>query len=74
MANPQTSDFLATEPILWLPSKVWFKYLAARVEELEMLQRRLQQIHPPNYGVLTSLVCYLIREVTSTQLIPPAHV
>ena len=39
-----------------------------------MLQRRLQQIHPPNYGVLTSLVCYLIREVTSTQLIPPAHV
>ncbi|RPD72320.1 hypothetical protein L226DRAFT_438871, partial [Lentinus tigrinus ALCF2SS1-7] len=71
----KTREFLETEPIVWIPSDIWFRYLAARTEELEMLQRRLFNMdpRPPNYGVLTSLVCYLIREVTSTDIIPPAH-
>lgn len=31
-------------------------------------------LQPPNYAILTSLICHLIREVSSTHTIPPQHV
>ncbi|KAI0667341.1 hypothetical protein C8Q78DRAFT_982564, partial [Trametes maxima] len=70
----KSHSFLATNPILWIKSDLWFGYLAARVETIQSLQIRLSMLQPPNYGVLTSLLCHLIREVSSTHLIPPQHV
>ena len=74
LISPQSRSFLQANPILWVKSELWFGYLAARVECLQYLQIRLASIQPPNYGVLTSLLCHLIREVSSTHLIPPKHV
>ena len=73
-ASLQTYKFLESQPILWVKSDVWFSYLATRIEELQYLQVRLRNLKPPNYGVLTSLISHLIREVTSTHTIPPSHV
>lgn len=44
------------------------------MDELQHLQVRINRQKPPNRGVLTSLLCHLIKEVSSTDLIPPAHV
>lgn len=60
--------------MVWIPSALWFEYLAVRVDELEYAQLRVNRQNPPNRGVLTSLLCHLIREVSSTDLIPAAHV
>ncbi|EIW51258.1 uncharacterized protein TRAVEDRAFT_54722, partial [Trametes versicolor FP-101664 SS1] len=70
----KTKQFLACNPILWVKSQHWFGYLAARVEVLQSLQIRLSMLQPPNYAILTSLICHLIREVSSTHTIPPQHV
>ncbi|KAI0323641.1 hypothetical protein GY45DRAFT_1264276 [Cubamyces sp. BRFM 1775] len=70
----KTRQFLACNPILWIKSEHWFEYLAARVEVLQYLQIRLSMLQPPNYAILTSLICHLIREVSSTHTIPPQHV
>ncbi|KAI0691050.1 hypothetical protein C8T65DRAFT_587481, partial [Cerioporus squamosus] len=70
----KTREFLESDPMVWIPSALWFEYLAVRVDELEYAQLRVNRQNPPNRGVLTSLLCHLIREVSSTDLIPAAHV
>jgi len=67
--------YLESDPILWLPSSLWFGFLSRRVFELQKTQMTLQrqQHRRPNYGVLTSIVTHMLRCVSSTPIVYEAH-
>ena len=62
----QVEEFLDTQPILWLPSDVWFEFLDRRLGILADAHGRLYQIRPPNYGVLSGLFANLMQSVIFT--------
>ena len=57
---------MLSNPILWIPSHIWFKFLSKRMQTISHVQRRLYTIQPPNYGILTGLLTYLIQSVLFT--------
>jgi len=59
-------DFINSQPILWLPSDVWFKFLDRRLGILAEMQTKLYIIRPPNYGALSGLFAYLMQSVIFT--------
>ncbi|RPD56761.1 hypothetical protein L227DRAFT_587985 [Lentinus tigrinus ALCF2SS1-6] len=73
-AAQMTRDFLDSNPVLWIPTKLWFDFCAWRVEELQSLQIHLSRLLPPNYGIITSLLCYMLQHVTNTPQIIFPHV
>jgi hypothetical protein len=60
--------------MLWMSSATWFDFLARRFRELQRTQISLRRIKPPNMGVLTGIVCNMIRSITSTPIILDFHV
>ncbi|KAI0737445.1 hypothetical protein C8Q80DRAFT_1276446 [Daedaleopsis nitida] len=73
-ASSLAKTFLKSEPILWIPTNIWFEFCAMRIDELQRLQITLYRLRPPNYGVLTCLICYLIETMTNTPTIIPQPV
>ncbi|KAF9220467.1 hypothetical protein BS17DRAFT_820785 [Gyrodon lividus] len=68
-----TEHYLKSQPMLWMSSATWFDFLARRFRELQRMQICLRRIEPPNMGVLTGIVCNMIRSITSTPIILDFH-
>lgn len=58
--------FQETKPVLWLPSKLWFPFLAQRLEILNKTHERIYRFQPQNYGVMSGLFAYLMQSVMFT--------
>ena len=65
-----------SEPFLWLPSAVWFGFLAGRLETLADHQIQLYQRNTPapNYTVMTGLFTYMMQSVLFTPHMVNPHV
>ena len=70
----QVNMFLASDPILWISSDVWFEFLSRRVRALQLAQITVKELNPPNLGILTGIFCHLIRCTSSTPIILDYHV
>jgi hypothetical protein len=57
---------MSSEPVLWLESKVWFTFLAKRVQVIRDTQRHLFSKDPANYGIMTGLFTYMLQSVIFT--------
>ncbi|KAN0101312.1 hypothetical protein V8E55_001296 [Tylopilus felleus] len=66
--------FIDSDPILWIPSEVWFEFLSQRVRALQLAQIDLYNLNPSNLGILTGILCHLIRCTSSTPIILDYHV
>jgi len=62
----QVLEFQATEPVLWIPSKLWFSFLSRRLTILNKTHERIYRMQPPNYGVISGLFAYLMQSVIFT--------
>ncbi|KAJ8584007.1 hypothetical protein M405DRAFT_747726 [Rhizopogon salebrosus TDB-379] len=69
----KAQSFLQSQPILWIPSTIWFNFLASRLEGLKRVQKALKKENPPNYGTKTSILCHLIRCLHSTPIVMDPH-
>lgn len=70
----QMETYNKSKPILWIPSRLWFEFQARRVNELQRTQLHLVRRQPPNLGILTGVICNLLRRTDSTPQIEPLHV
>lgn len=57
--------------ILWIPSGTFFAWITRRLVELKDLQLNVARIKPPNLGLLSALLVYLMQHVMTTPL--PKH-
>ncbi|KIM49948.1 hypothetical protein M413DRAFT_6757 [Hebeloma cylindrosporum] len=62
----RVEDFMDSEPILWLPSEIWFEFIDRRLGILSETQAYLFATRPANYGVLSGLLAYLMQSVMFT--------
>ncbi|KAG2352839.1 hypothetical protein BDR07DRAFT_1283618 [Suillus spraguei] len=69
----QAEAFMKSQPILWIPSNVWFGLMDSRLEGLRRLQKTLKVEKPLNYGIQTSIICHLLRCLTSTPIAMDLH-
>ncbi|KAG1834023.1 hypothetical protein DFJ58DRAFT_670739 [Suillus subalutaceus] len=67
-------DYLQSDPILWIPSKIWFELIRRRVREIQRTQISIVKKNPPNLGVLTGLLNHMLRSTTSTPIVYDFHV
>jgi hypothetical protein len=53
------------DPILWIPSELWFGFLRRRTVELSHTQKKLSMlaIRPKNYGLITSILSHMLQHV-----------
>jgi hypothetical protein len=61
------------QPILWILSSLWFRFLERRIVELRFTIERIakQKPVPPNHGILTATLMHLLRcSITNPQKIP----
>jgi hypothetical protein len=62
---------MASGPILWVKSSLWFGFCNRRLRELCKFQRQVATIRPQNRGLLTCINMYLIRRIfTSPKKVP----
>src|SRR5215510_5268071 len=62
----QVDESMLSQPILWLPSHIWFNFLAQRIAAIRHVQHHLYAVNPPNYGIMTGLLNYLLQSVLYT--------
>ena len=55
-----------SQPVLWLPSEIWFEFLAQRLKALKEQQEQLHAMQPANYGILTGLHQFLMQSIIFT--------
>ncbi|KAI6137557.1 hypothetical protein BKA82DRAFT_4023828 [Pisolithus tinctorius] len=67
-------ELLASNPILWIPTKVWLEFMAGRIRALQLAQISLKELEPPNLGILTGIICHMIRCTSTTAIILDFHV
>ncbi|KAI6149952.1 hypothetical protein BKA82DRAFT_4354048 [Pisolithus tinctorius] len=67
-------ELLASNPILWIPTKVWLEFMAGRIRALQLAQISLKELEPPNLGILTGIICHMIRCMSTTAIILDFHV
>jgi hypothetical protein len=70
----QAREYLKSEPILWIPSKIWFELLRRRVREIQRTQITIVKKNPPNLGILTGVLNHMLRSTTSTPIVFDSHV
>lgn len=63
-------DYIRLAPPLCIPSKIFFRFSARRMQELRNVQTFLSVRPPPNFGTITSVIMHLIRYVCHS---PIAH-
>src|SRR5258708_15344395 len=61
----QAREYLKSDPVLWIPSKVWFELLRRRVREIQRTQISIIKKNPPNRRVLTGVLNHMLRSTTS---------
>jgi hypothetical protein len=56
------------DPIVWIPSNVWFTFQGRRVAELGNVQKTLYErtVRAPNYGLLTMVLTHMLQHVGIT--------
>ncbi|KAG1789662.1 uncharacterized protein HD556DRAFT_1243502, partial [Suillus plorans] len=67
-------QYLQSDPILWIPSTIWFELIRRRVREIQRTQISIVKKNPPNLGILTGLLNHMLRSTTSTPIIYDSHV
>ncbi|KAG2029292.1 hypothetical protein BDR03DRAFT_840144, partial [Suillus americanus] len=67
-------EYLKSDPVLWIPSKIWFELLRRRVREIQRTQIAIVKKNPPNLGILTGVLNHMLRSTTSTPIIYDSHV
>ncbi|KAG2136431.1 hypothetical protein DEU56DRAFT_756337 [Suillus clintonianus] len=72
--DTKATEYLRSDPVLWIPSKVWFELIRRRVRELQRTQIAIVRKNPPNLGILTGLLNHMLRSTTSTPIIYDFHV
>ncbi|KAG1760492.1 hypothetical protein EV702DRAFT_985523 [Suillus placidus] len=70
----KATEYLRSDPVLWIPSKVWFELIRRRVRELQRTQIAIVKKNPPNLGILTGLLNHMLRSTTTTPIIYDFHV
>ena len=65
---------MASKPVLWLSSDVWFNLLSRRMEEIQRIQIQLKRLNPPNLGTLTGILNHVLQFTMSTSIIYDFHV
>jgi hypothetical protein len=63
-----------SNPILWIPSHIWFHFLERRIQAICHVQHQLHAIRPPNCGILTGLLSFLLQSVLYTPPTTSPHV
>ncbi|KAG2057315.1 hypothetical protein BDR06DRAFT_969503 [Suillus hirtellus] len=66
-------EYLRSDPVLWIPSKIWFE-LIRRVWEIQRTQMAIVKKNPPNLGILTGVLNHMLHSTTSTPIIYDSHV
>lgn len=64
-------EYLCSEPILWISSQVYCEFMVRRIEELRFLQVRFFKQPRLNYGIMTSIIVHLLRNVSF--VVPAKH-
>ncbi|KAG1789583.1 uncharacterized protein HD556DRAFT_1492627, partial [Suillus plorans] len=67
-------EYLQSDPILWIPSKIWFELIRRRMREIQRTQIRIVKKNPPNLGILTGVLNHMLRSTTSTPIIYDFHI
>ncbi|KAI5996592.1 hypothetical protein F5J12DRAFT_896119 [Pisolithus orientalis] len=67
-------ELLASNPILWILTKVWLEFMARHIRALQFAQISLKELEPPNLGILTSIICHMIQCTSTTEIILNFHV
>ncbi|KAG1762332.1 hypothetical protein EV702DRAFT_1228544 [Suillus placidus] len=67
-------EYLRSDPILWIPSNIWFELIRRRVREIQRTQITIVKKNPPNLGILTGLLNHMLRSTTTTPIIYEFHV
>ena len=62
----QVQSMMNSQPVLWLPSDIWFEFLAQRLKALKEQQEQLHAMQPANYGILTGLHQFLMQSIIFT--------
>ncbi|KAG1863287.1 hypothetical protein DFJ58DRAFT_725189 [Suillus subalutaceus] len=70
----RVEEYVRSQPILWIPSKVWFEFITRRVREIQRTQIAIVKKNPPNLGVLTGILNHMLRATTSTPIVFDSHV
>jgi hypothetical protein len=69
----RAQEFLHTFPILFIPSRLWFTFLARRVQEINTVQKLLYHRNPPNLGLISGVNNFLLQCVTHSPIVYQAH-
>ncbi|KAG1767526.1 hypothetical protein EDD22DRAFT_949981 [Suillus occidentalis] len=69
----KADEYLRSDPVLWIPSDLWFGFLARRVREIQRTQLAIVKRHPPNLGILTSILNHMLRCTITTPIIFDPH-
>lgn len=69
----QAEEYLRSDPVLWIPSEVWFGFLARRVHEIQRTQIAIVRRRPPNLGILTSILNHMLHSTISTPIVFDSH-
>ncbi|KAG1791286.1 uncharacterized protein BJ212DRAFT_1252101, partial [Suillus subaureus] len=67
-------EYLQSDPVLWIPSKIWFELIRRRVREVQRTQISIVKRNPPNLGILTGLLNHMLRSTISTPIVYDFHV
>ncbi|KAI5988679.1 hypothetical protein F5J12DRAFT_786808 [Pisolithus orientalis] len=67
-------ELLASNPILWILTKVWLEFMARHIRALQLAQISLKELEPPNLGILTGIICHMIQCMSTTAIILDFHV
>ncbi|KAG2351120.1 hypothetical protein BDR07DRAFT_1502559 [Suillus spraguei] len=72
--DDKAREYLRSDPVLWIPSKIWFELIRRRVREIQRTQISIVKKNPPNLGILTGLLNHMLRSTTSTPITYDFHV
>ncbi|KAL4064649.1 hypothetical protein J3A83DRAFT_4376894 [Scleroderma citrinum] len=72
--SSRVQKFLLSDPILWIRSEVWFEFLAQHIKALQIAQTLIKKLDPPNLGILTGIICHMIRCTSTTPIILDHHI
>lgn len=70
----QAKRYMESRPVLWIPSDVWFEFLARRMEEIQRTQIQLKRLNPANLGILTGILNHMLRSAITTPIVYDFHV
>lgn len=60
--------------MLWIPSDIWFEFIARRVREVQRTQIAVVKKNPPNLGILTGILNHMLRATITTPIAFDSHV